>query len=351
MKWPAGLIALLLVTACTQAIVRDASAAAPGEAPPAQTGSDEAVQAPGATVEAVRTFGEAEDEATWETGAPAMGLLPELSLVPPEPVMHSCSGILKQGGLVICEGEPGDVFRLGAVEIAADETGTVQFGLAQRAPLSLEIRSLALEGALEIGARQDAFRTVPGFDCDRVDARTPAQRAHAARSWEIKQGAFAQFHAGRGALDGFIRPAEAPPSSPFGPTRKYIGVSKTSGEPCESMSVHQGYDLAAPVGTPVVAPAAGVVTLADPDLYYEGGTIFLDHGHGLLSVFMHLSEVNVAPGDVVGRGKTIAKTGNTGRSTGPHLHWGVKWRNPASPDRGADFYIDPALLLELPVID
>jgi murein DD-endopeptidase MepM/ murein hydrolase activator NlpD len=115
--------------------------------------------------------------------------------------------------------------------------------------------------------------------------------------------------------------------------------------------VHQGYDMAAPVGTPVVAPSAGVVTLADPDLYYEGGTVFLDHGHGLLSVFMHLSEVNVAPGDAVARGEVIAKTGNTGRSTGPHLHWGVKWRNPASEDRGADVYIDPALLLELPVLD
>ena len=66
---------------------------------------------------------------------------------------------------------------------------------------------------------------------------------------------------------------------------------------------------------------------------------------------MHLSEVDVASGDEVKRGDLLAKTGNTGRTTGPHLHWAVKWRNVASTDRGGDFYIDPALLLELPVSD
>ena len=332
----------------TVARVGAGAEARPGALDLAETGPGGGVPA---QAEAAQTPHGSAAGGAWDRAPSGDGLLADLSFAPPEPVMHSCGGVLKQGGLVICAGEPGDVFRFGAVELTADQTGTVQLGLGQRGPLRLDVLSLALEGALEIAERQDEFRTVPGFDCDRVDARTPEQRAHAARSWEIKQRAFAEFHAGRGALDGFIRPAAAPPSSPFGPTRKYIGVSRTSGEPCESMSVHQGYDMAAPVGTPVVAPAAGVVTLADPDLYYEGGTIFLDHGHGLLSVFMHLSEVNVAAGDVVGRGEMIAKTGNTGRSTGPHLHWGVKWRNPGSADRGADFYIDPALLLELPVTD
>ena len=105
--------------------------------------------------------------------------------------------------------------------------------------------------------------------------------------------------------------------------------------------------MATPVGTPVLAPAGGTVILADPDLYYEGGTVFLDHGQGLVSVMMHLSEVNVSAGDVVEAGDLLAHTGNTGRTTGPHLHWAVKWRNTASTDRGGDFYIDPALLLEL----
>ena len=90
-----------------------------------------------------------------------------------------------------------------------------------------------------------------------------------------------------------------------------------------------------------------MITLADGDLYYEGGAIFLDHGQGLVSVFMHLSEVQVEAGQRVTAGEQIALTGNTGRTTGPHLHWSVKWRNTASDDRGGDFYIDPALLLEI----
>ena len=105
--------------------------------------------------------------------------------------------------------------------------------------------------------------------------------------------------------------------------------------------------MAVGVGTPVIAPAAGTVILGDPDLYYEGGSVFLDHGHGLTSVMMHMSAVDVKAGDVVQAGDRLGASGNTGRTTGPHLHWAVKWRNPASDDRGGDFYIDPALLLEL----
>lgn len=274
----------------------------------------------------------------------------EIPFPEPEPALpdHSllCLGALQQGGLVVCEAAPGETVHLGGTRLTADESGTVQFGLTRSAASTLPVRRGSLSETLSILPRSDEFRVLQGLDCDKIDARTPAQKAHAARSWEIKQKAFSAFHSGRGALDGFIAPSAARPSSPFGPARKYVGVSKTSGEPCESTSVHQGYDMAAPVGTQVVAPAAGVVTLADPDLYYEGGTVFLDHGHGLLSVFMHLSEVNVKAGDIVTQGAPIAKTGNTGRTTGPHLHWGVKWRNPSSQDRGSDFYIDPALLLE-----
>lgn len=270
--------------------------------------------------------------------------------IPPEEAA-TCFGILKQGGLIICPAEPGSLVEFSEMRLIAGETGTAQYGLPRTMPAEIDVRRGGVSLPLAIAPREDELRVVPGFDCDKIDARTPAQKAHAADSWTKKEAGFASLNPGRGALDGFILPADAPPSSPFGPTRKYVGVSKTSGKPCESMSVHQGFDLAAPVGTPVIAPAAGIVTLADPDLYYEGGTIFLDHGHGLLSVFMHLSAVEVAAGDEVKRGDLIAKTGNTGRSTGPHLHWAVKWRNPDTENRGGDYYIDPALLLELPVTD
>jgi murein DD-endopeptidase MepM/ murein hydrolase activator NlpD len=277
----------------------------------------------------------------------------EVEPTPDEQIaIASCGGVLKQGGLVICKGAPGEAFTVAGIKQVSDAAGSAQFGIATDAPAVIGWSAGdGSYGDLAIAPRKDEFRTIEGFDCDKVDARSDAQKAHAARSWEIKQAAFASMNPGAGALKGFIKPAAVPASSPFGPTRKYIGVSKVTGKPCESTSVHQGYDMAAPVGTPVVAPADGTVILADPDLYYEGGAVFLDHGHGLTSVFMHLSEVEVKPGDVVKRGVLLAKTGNTGRTTGPHLHWAVKWRNAASTDRSGDFYIDPELLLGLPVTD
>ena len=94
------------------------------------------------------------------------------------------------------------------------------------------------------------------------------------------------------------------------------------------------------------------MVLGDPvwtvrDMGQHAIDLFPDHGHGLVSVFMHLSAVDVTAGDEVGTGDLLAKTGNSGRTTGPHLHWAVKWRNPEASSRDGDFYIDPALLLEL----
>lgn len=272
----------------------------------------------------------------------------------PDPIapVADCGGVLVQGGLVICHGAPATEFTVAGITLPTDEAGSAQFGLATDAPSVIGwAHDSGAFGDLTIAPRHDEYRVIEGFDCDKVDARSDAQKAHAARSWVEKQDAFASFNEGPGALTGFIKPSDAPTSSPFGPTRKYLGVSKVTGKSCESTSVHRGYDMAAPVGTDVVAPAAGTVILANPDLYYEGGAVFLDHGHGLVSVFMHLSEVDVTVGDTVARGDLLARTGNTGRTTGPHLHWAVKWRNPENTDRGGDFYIDPALLLDLPVTD
>jgi murein DD-endopeptidase MepM/ murein hydrolase activator NlpD len=98
---------------------------------------------------------------------------------------------------------------------------------------------------------------------------------------------------------------------------------------------HYGVDVAAPQGTPVHAPAAGVVALARPDMYFSGHTVILDHGHGVTSTLIHLSEMRVEAGDEVARGDVIGAAGATGRATGPHLHWGVNW---------FDTRLDPALL-------
>ena len=90
---------------------------------------------------------------------------------------------------------------------------------------------------------------------------------------------------------------------------------------------HYGIDLAAPAGTPVLAPAAGRVTLAEPALHFEGGLVLLDHGQGLITAYLHQSRLEVRAGQAVRRGDRLGRVGMTGRATGPHLCWRMKWRD------------------------
>lgn len=274
--------------------------------------------------------------------------LGEAPLAPITAEPETCDGTLMQGGLIICKGAPGTRFSLGDTTLTADQTGAVAFGLGRKIDGPVRIDASGPGTAmtsfeLPIAQRLDETSVLNGINCDKIDARTPEQKARAGESWVKKQAAWATFETGRGALDGFIRPANGRLSSPFGYTRKYV----TEGCPVRERP-HEGYDIAAPVGSPIVAPAAGTVILSDDDLYYEGGTVFLDHGHGLVSIFLHMSRVDAQLGDQLQAGDPIGKIGATGRVTGPHLHWAVKWRDTSREDRDRDFYIDPALLLNLP---
>ena len=112
---------------------------------------------------------------------------------------------------------------------------------------------------------------------------------------------------------GFIQPLQGRISSLFGHRRFFNGQARNP---------HSGLDIAAPTGSEISAPAAGEVTLVD-DLYYNGKTIFLDHGQGLITMYCHLSETLVAVGERVAQGEVIGLVGATGRVTGPHLHWSV----------------------------
>ena len=99
---------------------------------------------------------------------------------------------------------------------------------------------------------------------------------------------------------------------------------------------HYGVDIAAKNGSPVLSPTDSIVRMAENDLYFTGGTIMLDHGHGVISVYSHLSKIKVNVGDKVLKGQKIAEVGSTGRSTGPHLDWRINW---------FDQRLDPALLI------
>ena len=127
----------------------------------------------------------------------------------------------------------------------------------------------------------------------------------------------------------FAAPVSAPVSDVFGTERVFNG---------EVQSRHQGLDYAVPAGTPIHAINKGIVVLARP-MYFEGSFIVIDHGQGLLSLYLHLSEFRVKEGQEVGAGDVIGLSGGTGRATGAHLHLAVRWQG---------IYLDPAVLLKLP---
>lgn len=126
----------------------------------------------------------------------------------------------------------------------------------------------------------------------------------------------------------FIWPLTGRISGVYGSQRVYDGTPK---------SPHSGLDVAAAAATPVRAPAGGLISFARPDLYLTGGTVLIDHGHGLSSNFLHLSRIDVRVGERVEQGQVIGLVGATGRATGPHMHWGMNWFG---------VRVDPQLLLD-----
>ena len=157
---------------------------------------------------------------------------------------------------------------------------------------------------------------------------TPEQVKQIQEGQEIKKDYLNRVTAEREWSGQFTAPVEASISDVFGSVRIFNG--KTS-------SPHQGLDFRVPSGTPVAAMNDGTVLLARP-LYFEGGFVVLDHGQGLLTLYLHLSEFKVKEGEQVKRGQEIALSGGTGRATGPHLHVAVRWQGT---------YLDPQRLLQL----
>jgi len=157
---------------------------------------------------------------------------------------------------------------------------------------------------------------------------SPEQLQQINQDKTLKQQVFSRVGPDREWAGKFLPPVSAPVSDVFGTARTFNG---------EVQSVHQGLDFRVPAGTAVDALNAGTVLLARP-LFFEGGCVVLDHGQGLMTIYMHLSEMKVKEGDQVTRGQEIALSGGTGRATGPHLHVAVRWQG---------LYLDPQMLLNL----
>jgi len=148
---------------------------------------------------------------------------------------------------------------------------------------------------------------------EMVTPKSPQTLARIEREWRQLQELF-RLRTPLRRLDGFTLPVSDPAGSPFGLRRVLNGVPK---------SPHGGVDFRSPRGTGVRAPAAGRVVLA-AELYYTGRTVVLDHGGGLFSLYAHLDAFAVTPQADVAAGSLLGRVGSSGRSTGPHLHWGVR---------------------------
>jgi murein DD-endopeptidase MepM/ murein hydrolase activator NlpD len=230
------------------------------------------------------------------------------------------SGAAVQGGLIFGHAEPGSRVSLDGQQVAISSDGlfVVGFGRDETGERALQV--IAPGGdvfgkALRIKPSKYDIEIVEGLPPKTV---TPDPEAAARIREDARMVATARQHRDNQAwyAHGFTWPVKGRISGVYGSQRVLNG---------EPRNPHFGLDIAAPEGATVLAPADGLITLTHPDMYYSGGTVILDHGQGLSSTFLHLSEILVEAGAFVKQGEPIARVGATGRASGPHLDWRMNW--------------------------
>jgi hypothetical protein len=230
------------------------------------------------------------------------------------------TGDFVQGGMVVGRTDPSVRIFFNGTPVRVSPDGVFVIGFGRDAP-----KTALLEGRTGPGdiLHKPLIIKKRDYDIERIDGLPPrkvepspsdlkrirkeAARVRQARSWDAPRLDFTQ---------SFIWPATGRISGVYGSQRILNGKPKRP---------HYGVDIAAPAGTPVKAPADGVVSLVHPDMFYSGGTLILDHGHGISSSFLHLHKILVREGEFVKQGEVVARVGATGRATGPHLDWRMNW--------------------------
>lgn len=217
-------------------------------------------------------------------------------------------------------------------EVSVDENGKFIIGFGRDFPEVAELKVLKNSGEevlkFAIAPREYRIERIDGLPPKKVNPtskevldriRKDSSEIRLARKTISSLPYFA---------DTFKMPAQGRISGYYGSQRILNGDPKRP---------HFGQDIAAPVGTPVYAPASGKVTLAHTDMFYSGATIIIDHGYGLNSTYLHLNSISVKVGQQVKQGEQIGTIGESGRATGPHLDWRINWLNQR---------LDPALFVE-----
>ncbi len=231
-----------------------------------------------------------------------------------------------EGGLAVGKAPVGSTVTLDEIPLQLSPKGVFVLGFHRDAPEQQTLRIVLPDGStheqfLSIENRDYAIQRIDGLDQKKVtppDEVIARIKADAEKVWLSRLDSSAEP-----AFDEtWIWPLEGIITGVYGAQRILNGIPKAP---------HYGIDIAVPEGTKVRAPAAGRIVLVE-DLYYSGITVIIDHGQGIMSALLHLKESTVQVGDTIQQGDIVALSGNTGRSTGPHLDWRVNWFNHARLD-------------------
>jgi murein DD-endopeptidase MepM/ murein hydrolase activator NlpD len=236
-----------------------------------------------------------------------------------------------QGALVIGRTDPGTAVKIDGNAVRVSNDGVFLLGFGRDAPTKAALDVIFADGSR---VHRDLIVAQRSYDVQRVDGLPAAKVSPSEKDMvrirkenaEVKQ-ARARNDAREDFLKGFTWPLKGRISGVYGSQRILNG---------EPRRPHFGVDIAAPVGAIVRAPADGIVTLTNNDMFFSGGTLIVDHGHGLSSTFMHLSAILVENSQLVRQGDIIAEVGATGRVSGPHLDWRMNL---------LDARLDPQLLV------
>lgn len=254
-----------------------------------------------------------------------------LLLVTPALGQVHLEGKTVQGGLLFGKSPPGSKMTLDGEPLLLSTDGHFVIGFSREQTAAQELVARLPDGrlwrkTLNPEPRQFEIQRVDGLPPETVTP-DPSVLERIREEAELARRARERRDDRSDWTGGFIWPAVGPITGVYGSQRILNG---------EPRAPHWGIDIAASAGTPVLAPARGLVTLTHPDMYFSGGTILIDHGLGLTSAFLHLSAIHVEAGQWVEQGTIIGEIGATGRATGPHLDWRMNW---------GEIRVDPQLLL------